>query len=107
MNIDQYIASGKLEAYLLGGLSPPEIREVEQFASTYPIIREELQKMEVVIEVHARLGAIRIPQRVEQKILQKISHLSRQAALQKTKQKRRLSLLLLLILMALLWLTHF
>ena len=45
MNIKEYIASGILEAYLLGGLTAAEAGEVEAYVKQYPEIRAELKKL--------------------------------------------------------------
>ena len=50
MNINDYISSGILEAYLLGDLSDKERQEVEMNLSLYPELREELSKIEEVQE---------------------------------------------------------
>ncbi|MCU0431018.1 MAG: anti-sigma factor [Cytophagaceae bacterium] len=46
MNLKEYIESGKLEAYVLGGLSDSETREVERFAKEFPEIAHELNKIQ-------------------------------------------------------------
>jgi len=50
MNIKEYIASGILEAYLLGGLTAAEAGEVEAYVKQYPEIRAELDKLEGDLE---------------------------------------------------------
>lgn len=50
MNIQEYIASGILETYLLGGLSAAEAGEVEAYAKQYPQIREALDLLEEDLE---------------------------------------------------------
>ncbi len=51
MNIEEYIASGILESYVLGELTPAEVREVEANVSKYPEIREALTKVEETQEL--------------------------------------------------------
>lgn len=46
MEIQKYIESGKLEAYLFGLLTPAEQEEVEQMAAKHAEIREALRRME-------------------------------------------------------------
>ena len=53
MNIQEYIASGILETYLLGELSPAEQAEVEKNAAEYPEIRAELDRIERALEQYA------------------------------------------------------
>lgn len=50
MNIEEYISSGILEAYVQGDLSSAEMQEVERNLQQYPQLREELQKIEEVQE---------------------------------------------------------
>jgi anti-sigma-K factor RskA len=46
VDIKEYISSGILEAYLLGGVSPQEKKEVEEAAEKYPEIKKELRAIE-------------------------------------------------------------
>jgi anti-sigma-K factor RskA len=50
MNIKEYISSGILETYLLGGLTAAEAGEVEAYVKQYPEIRAELDKLEGDLE---------------------------------------------------------
>jgi anti-sigma-K factor RskA len=50
MNIEEYISSGILETYLLGGLGAAEAGEVEAYVKQYPAIRAELNKLEADLE---------------------------------------------------------
>jgi anti-sigma-K factor RskA len=50
MNIEEYIASGILETYTLGGLSKAEAAEVEAYALQYPEIRAQLERLEEDLE---------------------------------------------------------
>ncbi|MDF2455356.1 MAG: hypothetical protein K0R51_1349 [Cytophagaceae bacterium] len=50
MNVKEYISSGILETYLLGGLSTAEAGEVEAYVQQYPEIRAELDKLEGDLE---------------------------------------------------------
>lgn len=56
MDLQAYIASGKLEAYLLGDLSEAEALDVEQMAQKYPEIRAELDRLEQTMESFAVLA---------------------------------------------------
>ena len=49
MNVNQYIKSGKIEAYLHGNLSYKDAREVERFAKKHPEILERLESLKAVI----------------------------------------------------------
>lgn len=50
MDISSYIASGILEAYVLGEVSPQEAREVSCLSSIYPEIQTELESLEKGME---------------------------------------------------------
>lgn len=58
MNLKEYIESGKLEAYVLGGLDASEAREVERFAKEFPEIAQELNKLHITIEKYAQSMAV-------------------------------------------------
>ncbi len=49
MNVNQYIKSGKIEAYLHGHLSYKEAREVEGIAQKHPEISERLETLKSII----------------------------------------------------------
>jgi len=50
MKIEEYIASGILENYLLGVASPQEKQEVECMSHIYPEIKQELNALELAME---------------------------------------------------------
>ncbi|MFK7971571.1 MAG: anti-sigma factor [Bacteroidia bacterium] len=50
MDITSYIASGILEAYVLGEVSPQEAREVSCLSSIYPEIQTELESLQAGLE---------------------------------------------------------
>lgn len=50
MDISSYIASGILEAYVLGEVSPQEAREVSCLSHIYPEIQQELEKLQKGLE---------------------------------------------------------
>ncbi len=58
MNIEEYIASGKLELYVLGELSPEEAAEVEDMAGRYPEVEEELLSIQETLQGLAQNTAI-------------------------------------------------
>lgn len=57
MDIKSYIASGVLELYVLGKLSPEEAAEVERYAREYAEIRQELDATEEALQQFAMLHA--------------------------------------------------
>ena len=58
MNVEQYIASGVLEAYVTGDLTDPERAEVERYAREYTEIRRELDAIEAALEAYALEQAV-------------------------------------------------
>jgi anti-sigma-K factor RskA len=50
VNVEEYISSGILEAYVIGDLSSEEMREVEARLKVYPELREELARIEAASE---------------------------------------------------------
>ncbi|UII79087.1 anti-sigma factor domain-containing protein [Flagellimonas sp. CMM7] len=49
MDIEKYIASGILELYIAGALSPEENLEVQHYAIQYPEIQKEIEAIEAAI----------------------------------------------------------
>ena len=72
MDIKAYIASGILEQYVLGKLSPQEEAEVEQIAGQHPEIRQELSAIELALEEYALLHGRTPPPGVLSAILQRL-----------------------------------
>lgn len=72
MDIKAYIASGVLEQYVLGKLSPQEEAEVEKNAEQYPEIRQELDAIELALEEYALLHGRTPPPGVLTAILQRL-----------------------------------
>jgi len=72
VNIQEYIASGILEQYVLGTLSLGEEREVLANAAQYPEIRAELNAIEAALERYAMSNAIIPPEGLKADILKKI-----------------------------------
>ncbi|RRB02107.1 hypothetical protein [Larkinella rosea] len=61
MDIQQYIASGVLEAYLLGIASEEEQHEVQQMKVLYPEISSAIDDLEVVIESYCLENSVPPP----------------------------------------------
>lgn len=72
MNLKEYIESGKLETYVLGGLNEAESREVERFAREYPEIAHELSKIQLGFEKYVQNIAITPPAAVKAKLMEAI-----------------------------------
>lgn len=72
MNIEEYISSGILEAYVMDQLSTAERTEVENAASDHPEIREELEKIELSMETLSFATAVKPPSGVKEKLMAQI-----------------------------------
>ncbi len=53
MDIQAYIKSGVLELYVIGQLSPREMREVEEMATQHPEVKKELVAIEQTLEAYS------------------------------------------------------
>ncbi len=73
MNIEEYIASGILEAYVLGGLDPKEIQEVETMASRYPEVKKEILSLQETFETYAESTAVKPRPELKHKIMEQLS----------------------------------
>lgn len=74
MDIQEYIASGVLELYATGLLSPTEKAEVERMAALYPQVKAELQAISDTLDSYARLHAVEPPAGLKEKVLQTITN---------------------------------
>ncbi|WKN30131.1 anti-sigma factor [Porifericola rhodea] len=72
MNINEWIKSGIIEAYVLGELSEEKVREVEDMAQEYPEVQEEIEQTEMVMEELAMKSSIQPSNDVKNNILSKI-----------------------------------
>lgn len=70
MNVQEYIATGILEAYALGDLPAHERAGVEENLARYPALREELAKIEMTQEVIFNKTALPPPAAIKQRLLQ-------------------------------------
>lgn len=73
--IQQYIASGTLEAYVLGSLSEAEQQEVLRMKKEYPAVNEALTQLEDDIERLAMQMAVPPPPRTWDRIESEINSL--------------------------------
>lgn len=80
MDIQAYISSGILEAYVLGELSSSEARQVEEMAARYPEVQEELQLVEKTLEGVIQTAAVAPRADLRASILDKIAPLPATAA---------------------------
>jgi len=72
MNAQELIASGLLEAHVLGEVSPEERALVERMAASDALVRAELDAIEQTLEDYARSVAIEPPVRVRAAVLNAI-----------------------------------
>ncbi|MEP1034299.1 anti-sigma factor [Ekhidna sp.] len=72
MNIEEYISSGILEAYVMDQLSSAERTEVENAASEHSEIRYELERIELSMETLAFATAVKPPASVKGELLAQI-----------------------------------
>jgi anti-sigma-K factor RskA len=73
MNTTQYIASGILEEYTMGLVSPQERQEVECMSHIYPELRAELDKLEQTMEAYAKLHAKTPTPALKQRIFENLT----------------------------------
>ncbi|MBR9854425.1 MAG: anti-sigma factor [Algicola sp.] len=74
MDVKEYIASGTLELYVAGELSPEENLEVQHYAIQYPEIRKEIEEIEKTILEITKAASPDIPKDGFQKIRAEISN---------------------------------
>lgn len=72
MSNEEYLASGILEVYAAGGLTPAEREEVEQRAAASPEIRAALDEACAAMEYYARLHAVQPRPALKNRILDQI-----------------------------------
>lgn len=58
MNVQEIISSGALELYAMQALSPAEREEMEQILAKHPVLRLELEQIELSLEQFSQQGAI-------------------------------------------------
>lgn len=72
MNIEEYIASGILEAYVLGLTSAEESREVERMVAAYPEVKAELEDIRLAIESYSNSFEKQPPAEIKAKVMEAI-----------------------------------
>jgi anti-sigma-K factor RskA len=73
VNVEEYISSGILEAYVLSDLSDQEMREVQCMSHIYPEIQEELTRIEESLEFFAMQGKMQTPDFMKDRIMAAIA----------------------------------
>ena len=74
MDSQEYIASGVLELYATGLLTPPEKAEVERMAALYPEVKAELEAILDTLDTYAQLHAVEPPAHLKEQILRTIEN---------------------------------
>ncbi len=72
MNIQEYISSGVLEAYVLGTLTEQECNEVEVNAIKYPEVKAELDAIENAMNAYVKLHSMEPSDGIKEKIMEQI-----------------------------------
>ncbi len=75
MNVQEYIASGILEQYVLGILSERENAEVLRNATNYPEIRAEINALENALMQYAQANAVPLREGLTEEILNTLDQL--------------------------------
>ena len=57
-DLNAYLEAGNLELYVLGNLTEPERKEVEEYASIYPEVAQELLDISKALEAYAQNYAV-------------------------------------------------
>lgn len=73
MNIQEYISSGIIEAYVLGEITPAERTEVEQALAQHAELRAELHRVEETVEAFMMKASIVPRAEVKEKILNSVT----------------------------------
>ena len=68
MNTKEYIASGILEAYVIGETTDQERKEVVCLSKIYPEVKEELTRLELTMEAYAQAHAMPANRNLKEKI---------------------------------------
>ncbi|MFN0035390.1 MAG: anti-sigma factor domain-containing protein [Saprospiraceae bacterium] len=72
MDLQSFIQSGLLEAYLLGQCSPEERAQVERMAAEHAEVRAEMSSIEASLEGYAATHAVQPPDWMKASILKRI-----------------------------------
>lgn len=72
MDLQSFIQSGLLEAYVAGQCSAEERKQVEQMIARHPEIRAELDRIELALEQLAQAGAVAPPAHLKNNILNQL-----------------------------------
>ncbi|MFM9985923.1 MAG: anti-sigma factor domain-containing protein [Flavobacteriales bacterium] len=76
MNIEDYIASGKLESYAMGICTDAEKAEVESMLLQYPALKSELEEIEKAMEAYGQSQAVKPSDKVRENVMKAIQNRS-------------------------------
>jgi anti-sigma-K factor RskA len=93
MDLQSFIQSGLLEAYVLGQCTADERAQVERMAAQYPEVKAEINAIEASLEAYATAHAVPPPGWMKDRILERIDQENTSPAAQPGK-KRSTALLL-------------
>ena len=68
MNIEEYISTGIIEAYVLGVATTDEVREIEQLMEQYPSVRAAVAEQEALLAQYAQSHSVKPPAHLKQNI---------------------------------------
>ncbi|MDI9319604.1 MAG: anti-sigma factor [Phycisphaerales bacterium] len=68
MNIEEYISSGTIEAYVLGIATTDEVCEIEQLIEQYPSVRATVAEQEALLAQYAQSHSANPPEHLKQNI---------------------------------------
>lgn len=91
MNTTQYIASGVLEAFVIGDLTEEEGREVEANLEKYQELRDALEKIEAAYEQVLAVGAIEPDPTLRERIFKVLDKKKSDELNQKTQGRRKMA----------------
>lgn len=73
MNLKEFLASGLLEAYVLGHCSPVERQQVEAMLASHEEARAELEAIETALEAFSRAQGVKAPEWMKGRIMEQIA----------------------------------
>lgn len=86
LDIQAYIASGVLEAYVLGHASEQEAKAVQCLSKIYPEVREALDVLEADLSTYARAHEVELPAGLKDRIMAEVRNTPQEGATEGTKQ---------------------
>jgi anti-sigma-K factor RskA len=72
--IHKFLNSGLLDKYVVGDITPSEIKTVEQYINTYPEVKDEYDFLQDSLQIIAETNAVKPPKNQLSNILNKIDN---------------------------------